>query len=120
MLEPWPLADPIPFTDFDSLIVFSGSGHERDLAAMLRRAGIRVEVIDTKDGGRAHDVIMFRCARQRPRVDSGTISCGESSAAISTQSSSPRRARAIRAHEEAHWAHADPAEGARGQRLPQR
>ena len=39
------------------LIVFSGSGHERDLAAMLRRAGIRVEVIDTKDGGRAHDVL---------------------------------------------------------------
>lgn len=39
-----------------ALIVFSGPGHERDLAARLRARGVAVTVVDTKVGGSDHDV----------------------------------------------------------------
>ena len=40
-----------------ALIVFSGPGHACDLAARLRARGVRVDVVDTKVGGDAHDVL---------------------------------------------------------------
>ena len=40
-----------------ALVVFSGPGHENDLAARLRARGVRVDVVDTKVGGAAHDVL---------------------------------------------------------------
>ena len=40
-----------------ALVVFSGEGHERDLAARLRVRGFHVTVLDTKDGGAHHDVL---------------------------------------------------------------
>ena len=40
-----------------ALIVFSGEGHDLDLAARLRARGVSVEAYDTKDGGTAHDVL---------------------------------------------------------------
>ena len=39
-----------------ALVVFSGPGHDHDLAARLRARGIAVTVIDTKVGGSEHDV----------------------------------------------------------------
>ena len=39
-----------------ALIVFTGPGHESDLAARLRARGVRVTVVDTKVGGAEHDV----------------------------------------------------------------
>ena len=43
-----------------ALIVFSGAGHDLDLAARLRERGVSVEALDTKDGGTAHDVFRDR------------------------------------------------------------
>ena len=40
-----------------ALVVFSGAGHEFDLAARLRARGITVEAYDTKAGGARHDVL---------------------------------------------------------------
>ena len=40
-----------------ALIVFSGPGTECDLASRLRARGMRVVVVDTKVGGRDHDVL---------------------------------------------------------------
>ena len=40
-----------------ALIVFSGEGHDLDLAARLRARGVHVEAVDTKAGGSAHDVL---------------------------------------------------------------
>ena len=40
-----------------ALVVFSGPGHENDLAARLRARGVRVDIVDTKVGGAAHDVL---------------------------------------------------------------
>ena len=40
-----------------ALVVFSGPGHACDLAARLRARGVRVDVVDTKVGGDAHDVL---------------------------------------------------------------
>ena len=40
-----------------ALIVFSGEGHDLDLAAQLRTRGLRVEAYDTKAGGESHDVL---------------------------------------------------------------
>jgi hypothetical protein len=39
-----------------ALIVFSGPGHDADLAARLRARGVAVTVVDTKVGGAGHDV----------------------------------------------------------------
>ena len=50
-------SDPHPASAWASaLIVFSGPGHEADLAARLRARGIHVRTIDTKVGGYRHDV----------------------------------------------------------------
>ena len=40
-----------------ALIVFSGEGHDLDLAARLRARGFHVTAIDTADGGTSHDVL---------------------------------------------------------------
>ena len=40
-----------------ALVVFAGPGHARDLAAQLRARGVRVDAVDTKVGGTAHDVL---------------------------------------------------------------
>ena len=40
-----------------ALVVFSGRGHEYDLAARLRARGVRVVTLDTLAGGTAHDVL---------------------------------------------------------------
>ena len=40
-----------------ALIVFSGPGHDADLAARLRARGFHVTVFDTADGGYRHDVL---------------------------------------------------------------
>ena len=40
-----------------ALLVFSGEGHDADLAARLRARGLRVEAYDTKDGGQSHNVL---------------------------------------------------------------
>lgn len=56
--SPAPPPPPQPtHTWASALIVFSGEGHDLDLAARLRARGIRVEVFDTKAGGVAHNVL---------------------------------------------------------------
>ena len=40
-----------------ALIVFSGAGHDLDLAAQLRMRGFAVVAVDTDDGGASHDVL---------------------------------------------------------------
>ena len=51
-----PGGPPLPQAWASALIVFSGDGHDVDLAARLRARGMRVEAIDIKAGGAHHDV----------------------------------------------------------------